>query len=177
MCILRISERLTPPDTPPTPTATTTPCAQRLRRTTGVWYQAELKLCQHIQSARLTFQNPPPLPPSSTTFVSYLRHRHKVGCTHNDTQTRTRNFTVPSVYSARLFFCVCAHVVSKSRLARESFHCSPRGLLLNVQAKDMDGNKRYYSLTGSKLTSPKSIAISLRCVQCALGFVNWVQLP
>lgn len=47
-----------------------TPCAQRLRQTTGVWYQAELKLCQHIQSLRLTLQRPP--------VVSYLRHRHTV---------------------------------------------------------------------------------------------------
>lgn len=47
-----------------------TPCAQRLRQTTGVWYQAELKLCQHIQSSRLTLQRP--------LVVSYLRHRHTV---------------------------------------------------------------------------------------------------
>lgn len=63
-----------------------TPRAHRLRQTTGVWYQAELKLCQHIQSARLTLQSPPT---PSTPFVSYLRHRHKVGYTHRHTITRT----------------------------------------------------------------------------------------
>lgn len=67
-----------------------TPCAQRLRQTTGVWYQAELKLCQHIQSARLTSQRP--------TVISYLRHRHTVNY-------NTWYSSVPHVQSLNIFLC------------------------------------------------------------------------
>lgn len=71
-----------------------TPCAQRLRQTTGVWYQAELKLCQHIQSSGLTLQRP--------LVVSYLRHRHTViYITH--TQTHKNHIL--------LFFSSCILII------------------------------------------------------------------
>ena len=103
-----------------------TPCAQRLRQTTGVWYQAELKLCQHIQSAWLTWQRPP--------FASYLRHRHTVSyITHTRTRTRTRTRThahahtidIPLFSSLFLFSKYIS--VLKSKWVWKSVYCLPWG--------------------------------------------------
>lgn len=115
-----------------------TPCAQRLRQTTGVWYQAELKLCQHIQSARLTLQRHP--------VVSYLRHRHTVSYI---THTRTHKHTHKIFHCSLCLFSKYIFVL-KFKWVWKSFYCLPWGhVCLVYSAQRLESTERYYLLMES----------------------------
>lgn len=81
------------------PREVNTPCSPRFRQTTGVWYQTELKLCQHIQSLTL----PPPDPNPNSQFVSVANYTvHPLTYT---TIYYTKHFAVSHLFSVLVFKC------------------------------------------------------------------------